>query len=46
MNLLKILLLGTFMISGPILLTACEEQSPVEEAAEEAADEIDDHTSN
>lgn len=46
MNLLKLMMLGFFMLSTPVLLGACEQESSLEEAAEEVSDEIDDATTN
>jgi hypothetical protein len=42
MNLLKVLFMGVFLFSTPMLLTACEDESALEEGAEEISDEIDD----
>ena len=42
MKFLNVLLLGTFLVSAPLMLTACEEQGPLEEGVEEIEDEIDD----
>jgi len=42
MKLLKILLLGAFFASTPLILTACEQESQLEEGVEEVGDEIDD----
>lgn len=42
MKFLNIMLLGAFLVSAPLMLTACEEQSSLEEGVEEVGDEIDD----
>ncbi len=44
MKVLKMMLMGFFVVSAPLALTACEEENPVGEAVEEVADELDDAT--
>ena len=44
MKILKRMLMGFFIVSAPLTLTACEEENPVGEAVEEVTDEIDDAT--
>ncbi len=51
MKMLKMIMLGAFLVATPMALTACEQDSALENAAEdvnegmeEVADEIDDAT--
>lgn len=44
MKLLHLIMAGLFLFSAPLLLSACKEESPVEEAVEEVQDEVDDAT--
>lgn len=44
MKALNLVLLAAFLIGTPLMITACEQQSPLEEAAEEVSDEVDDAT--
>lgn len=46
MKILKIMMIGMFLASTPILLTACEDESALEEGVEEIGDEIDDATTD
>lgn len=46
MKILKIFMLGIFLASTPMILTACDDNSSLEEGAEEISDEIDDATTN
>lgn len=46
MKIIKVFLMAIFLASTPLLLTACEDESSLEEAAEEISDEIDDATTN
>lgn len=46
MKLSKLILLSAFALTMPLLLSACERESSVEEAIEEVSDEIDDATTN
>lgn len=44
MKTLKTALFALFMLSTPFLVTACEQESSLEEGVEEVGDEIDDAT--
>ncbi|MDF2368223.1 hypothetical protein [Sneathiella sp.] len=44
MRVLKTMLVGLFIVSAPLVLTACEDENPVGEAVEEVTDELDDAT--
>jgi hypothetical protein len=44
MNILKLMMLGLFMVSTPLMLSACEQESQLEESVEEAGDEIEEAT--
>ena len=44
MKYFKFLMMGVALAGTPLMLTACEEKSALEEAAEEVEDEIDDAT--
>lgn len=44
MKVLKYIFLGAFLMATPLALSACEQQSPIEEGLEEVGDEIDDAT--
>jgi hypothetical protein len=44
MKTLKMVLAGFVIVSAPLVLTACEQESPLGEAVEEVTDEIDDAT--
>lgn len=46
MNILKLIMLGLFAFSTPVILAACEQETPAEETMEEVSDEIDDATTN
>lgn len=46
MKILKIMMIGMFLASTPTLLTACEDESALEEGVEEIGDEIDDATTD
>ena len=46
MKLLKLLLLGVFLTSAPMALSACEQESELEEGVEEIGDEVDDATTD
>lgn len=53
MKIFKLILMGVFLASTPVLVTACEQDSALENAAEdidegieEVQDEIDDATTN
>lgn len=46
MKYLQAILMGTFLFSAPMVLVACDQDSSLEEGAEEIADEIDDATTN
>ena len=46
MKILKIFIMGLFLASTPMMLSACEQQSDLEEGIEEIGDEIDDATTN
>jgi hypothetical protein len=53
MKFLKYLFMGVFFLSAPMALTACEQESAleestenIEEGAEEISDEIDDATTD
>lgn len=42
----KLFILALCLIGTPLMITACEQESDVEEAVEEVNDEIDDATIN
>lgn len=46
MKVLKIILMGFFLTATPLMLTACEDESALEEGVEEVGDEIDDATTD
>ena len=46
MNLLKMMMFGLFMLTTPLMLSACDQNNSAEEAVEEIGDEIDDATTN
>lgn len=46
MKLFKYFILGLALISAPAALVACDNDSSLEEGAEEISDEIDDATTN
>jgi|TARA_A100000164_G_C21385907_1_gene530832 hypothetical protein len=46
MKYLKLILACLFLASTPLMLSACDKNSDLEEAAEEVSDEIDDATTN
>ncbi len=46
MKSLKILLAALFLATTPFIITACEQEGPVEESMEEVGDDIDDATGN
>lgn len=46
MTFMKYAVLGFFMVTTPLMITACDNNNSVEEAAEEVSDEIDDATTN
>lgn len=46
MQYLKMLLLGLAFVSTPLVLSACEDESALEEGVEEVGDEIDDATTD
>ena len=44
MRLFKIFLMGIALASTPLVISACDENTTLEEGAEEVADEVDDAT--
>lgn len=46
MKLFKLFLVALALTSTPLLITACDQNSSLEEGAEEVSDEIDDATTN
>ena len=46
MKSLKVLFIALTLATTPLIITACEQEGPVEESLEEVGDEIDDATSN
>tara|TARA_R100001143_G_C3237250_1_gene77448 strand:- start:128 stop:265 length:138 start_codon:yes stop_codon:yes gene_type:complete len=44
MKLLKMMMMGVFLAGTPVLLTACEDETQLEESMEEAGDEIENAT--
>ena len=46
MKAIKLFMLGLFLVGTPLFMTACEQESSLEEGIEEVGDEIDDATTN